>query len=419
MKDGYYRRDKLVGSIVHKRTLGILGLGKVGREVAWRMQRFGMILIGHDPFVDDSIFNELKVTRVSLDNLFENSDYLTIHCVANEKTENLIDGPALKMKMKPGIRIINTASARVIEENALLNAVQTGQVTCVALDRFATEPPTSSYLLEHPRVICTPHSAANTYEARMQVGLEVADQIIAAVNGDPINSIVVNISGKLEADELLAEEWNSLCNDMGRLASIFVCPRNISNITIKAHTYEEKYLKQYPNTLAALLAGYLQEASNGEASLFNAEIIAKRFSIIRQATKHFTKKPQNMVSAANNALAVMIYAKGHSIRLVGSVVDKVKMIYSINKSVLTTPLVITGGITLIIYEGQKKCLGKIAASLTSRNIDIEGVVQVVNRHPNERFFIVLTKAVRPSYHMVHEDLTYLGFAKFQNISKLA
>lgn len=164
-----WEKEKFEGQEVYGKTLGIIGLGRIGKEVAKRARALGMRVLGSDPFVKEVS----EVEMVALDSLLKNSDYITLHTPLNEKTRNLINEKTIK-EMKDGVFIINSARGGLIDENALYEALKSGKVRGAGFDVFELEPPLKNKLLSLENFICTPHIGALTLEAQWKIGAEVA-----------------------------------------------------------------------------------------------------------------------------------------------------------------------------------------------------------------------------------------------------
>src|SRR5688500_12135227 len=173
MKQGKWEKKKFLGEEVREKTLGLAGLGRIGQEVARRAAAFGMRIIAHDPFISEQVAADLGVELVSLDDVFARADYVSLHMPSNEKTRNIVNAERLA-RSKTGIRIINTARGDLIDEKALADAIEAGQVAGAALDVFQTEPTVDHRLQKLPQVVATPHIAASTREGQELVGVETA-----------------------------------------------------------------------------------------------------------------------------------------------------------------------------------------------------------------------------------------------------
>ncbi|KAM3968657.1 D-3-phosphoglycerate dehydrogenase [Aphomia sociella] len=182
-KDGRWERAKYTGTELNGRTLAIIGLGRVGREVAVRMHAFGMKILGFDPFVSAAQCQEFHTTKMELDEIWPLADYITLHTPLIESTRNLINANVLK-RCKKGVKIVNVGRGGLISERDLLDALNSGQVGGAALDVFEQEPPTDPLtliIIQHPAVLGTPHLGASTKEAQVRVGQEIAEQLVNLV----------------------------------------------------------------------------------------------------------------------------------------------------------------------------------------------------------------------------------------------
>lgn len=180
LRAGRWERRDLAGVELYGKTLGILGLGRIGAQVAQRAAAFGMRIIAFDPFVGDDRAEAVGAQLVSLDDVLAEADFLTIHAPRSADTEGLIDADALA-SMKPTARLINVARGGIVDEMALTAAIANGTIAGAALDVFAVEPTTVSPLFEFPQVVVTPHLGASTYEAQHRAGASVVEAVVAAL----------------------------------------------------------------------------------------------------------------------------------------------------------------------------------------------------------------------------------------------
>src|SRR5262249_51894251 len=157
------------GVELHGKRIGVVGLGRIGREVAARCRAFGMEVVGYDPFVSAAVAESIHVKLLSLDELLQSSDFLTLHTTLTKETRHLLGQEAFA-KVKPGVRIVNAARGELIDDEALLAALENGRVAGAALDVHAQEPPQDWRVAKHPRVVSTPHVGAATAEAQERVG---------------------------------------------------------------------------------------------------------------------------------------------------------------------------------------------------------------------------------------------------------
>lgn len=185
MKGGEWLKKELQGVELNGKTLGIIGYGRIGMEVGKRAAAFGMNVIAYDPLVQESDIKGRGAEPVSIQDLYEWSDFISLHLPLNVQTRDLI-GPMAFSEMKDGVRIVCAARGGIIDEPALLAALNSGKVAAAALDVFANEPPGPTDLINHPKVIATPHIGAQTVEAQVRAAEDIADEVLAALRGEPL-----------------------------------------------------------------------------------------------------------------------------------------------------------------------------------------------------------------------------------------
>lgn len=276
MKAGKWEKTKFVGSEIYNKTLGVVGVGNIGKIVADRALGLKMKVIAYDPFLSPESAAKMGIELVDLDDLFTRADFITIHTPLNDKTRNLIDRAAFG-KMKKGVYIINCARGGIINEEALGAAIQEGIVAGAALDVFVEEPVKSDFpLVKLDQVVCTPHLGASTDEAQENVAVEVAEQMVEffvkGVVKNAVNypSISGELAGVLKPYISLAEKLGKL---QGQLSDSF--PQEI-----QVRYYGE--LSEYPmaSVTVSILKGILESSMEGEnVNFVNAPFIAKERGI--------------------------------------------------------------------------------------------------------------------------------------------
>ena len=189
MKAGKWDRKSFAGVELHGKRLGVVGFGRIGREVAARCQALGMEAVAYDPFVSAAVAERQHVALLSLDELLQTADFVTLHTTLSRETRHLIGKEALG-KVKPGVRIVNAARGELVDEEALLLALESGRVAGAALDVHAQEPPSDWRLARHPRVVALPHCGAATVEAQERVGTDIALQVRDFLKGGLIQHAV-------------------------------------------------------------------------------------------------------------------------------------------------------------------------------------------------------------------------------------
>jgi D-3-phosphoglycerate dehydrogenase len=182
MKGGEWLKSGLNGIELYSKTLGLVAVGRIGAAVAGRAGAFGMKVMAYDPFLSDEDIRKRQAAPTTLDGLLAASDFISIHAPLTPQTKGLI-GAAAFAKMKSGVRIVCAARGGVVDEAALLEALNSGKVAGAALDVFETEPPGKSPLVMHPKVIGTPHVGAQTAEAQRRAGIDIAEEVCAVLEG--------------------------------------------------------------------------------------------------------------------------------------------------------------------------------------------------------------------------------------------
>lgn len=272
MKSSKWDKKKFTGRQLAGKTLGIIGLGKVGAEVAKRALALGMIVIAHDPLVSPELAVKLHVRLVSMDNLLTEADIITMHTTLTPQTKDLIGKEQLS-KMKKTAFLINTARGGIVNENALLDALTEKRIAGAALDVFTKEPPEDWRLIANENLIATPHLGASTKEAQEEVGSEIAEQIdIYLTQGIVKNAM--NLPAKLDPTLM---PYMDLTNKLGMMGSQ-LAKRNVSGIEIRVSG--EIAQKDTKILAASAVAGMLAPmVADKEVNLINALSLAKERGI--------------------------------------------------------------------------------------------------------------------------------------------
>lgn len=274
MKTGKWDKKKFMGVELFNKTLGIIGIGNIGSQVAKRMQAFAMNVIAYDPFLSGDQAKTMGIEKVDLEEVFKRSDFITIHTPLTPETKNLINKDTIKL-MKQGVRIINCARGGIINEKDLYDAIVEGQVAGAALDVFEKEPPENNPLLTLDNVICTPHLGASTKEAQENVAIAVAEQIVDyLVNGTIRNAI--NFPS-IPADQVSRlQPYINLAEKLGGFAAQ-IFEGGATEITIEYQGDASK-INTAPVTIAAI-KGFLTPILEETVNFVNAPIIAKERGI--------------------------------------------------------------------------------------------------------------------------------------------
>lgn len=267
--EGRWDRKKFMGTQLANKTLGIVGLGRVGQAVATRAIAMQMRVLGYDPFLSNSRAKELGVETVdSARELLPHVDFLTVHTPLNDETRGLIGAAEVRM-MKKGARLINCARGGIYDEDALVEGLQSGQLGGVALDVYPNEPCTDSPLFGMPGVICTPHLGASTEEAQTNVAIEAAELLIDFFTTGAIKQSV-NMS---PLDQKTLEGLRGYLNVAYRLGLLLAQMDHAPPTACRLHYTGEIVKKDTRLLSAAFSAGLLEHAMEAEVNIVNAELL--------------------------------------------------------------------------------------------------------------------------------------------------
>jgi D-3-phosphoglycerate dehydrogenase len=275
MKEGRWEKRRFLGNELRGKTLGVVGLGRIGQAVVYRARAFGMQIVAHDPFISVEIADGLGARLVSLDEACAAADYLTLHVPATTETRHLLNDERFA-KCKRGIRIINTARGELIDEAALARAIDAGVVGGAALDVFDREPPDDWSLAKHPQVIGTPHIAASTEEAQELVGLDTAITVRDFLSAGTVRN-AVNFPSMAADDLQRLQPWLRLADSLGAIAAQLGRAR-IDSIGVRY--YGALAESRTVDILAAsVTAGVLRPILSSGVSIVNARAAARERAI--------------------------------------------------------------------------------------------------------------------------------------------
>lgn len=281
MKAGEWNRKAFSGVELHNKTLGILGLGRIGSEVARRAIAFGMRVVAYDPYLSLSRAKALQVELLELNDIYPQADFLTVHMPMSDETRGMVNASAFG-KMKRGVRILNCARGGIVNETDLLAALDSGQVAGAALDVYETEPlPKDSPLRSNPRVIMTPHLGASTEEAQDNVGIEVAEAITDfLLNGAVRNAVnLPNLDAKTFAG---VKPYLNLGEKLGRLLAQLAPKRNDRLVVTYGGKANE--LPTDPVT-RAVLKGFLESPGGKDVNQVNVRTLAAGLGLLVEEVK--------------------------------------------------------------------------------------------------------------------------------------
>ncbi len=300
MHEGKWDKKSLQGVELRGKTLGILGLGRIGLEVAKRARGFGLELIGHDPFVSATVAREAGIKLVTTEELFADSDYLSLHVGLTPQTTGIINERTIAT-MKQGVRILNCARGELIEEAALVAALKSGHVGGAALDVFTVEPPKDSPFVGMRNVILTPHIAGSTDEAQEAIGIQLARQVREYLKLGVVQN-AVNVASLTHEEYILLAPYIDLAGRPGSFLSQ-AAPRNIESIHL---TYSGELAEGKTDLLRnAAIAGLLAQSEH--VNRINAYAVAQERGI-----RIFEEKHESRRGGVSNVLSITLHDAGGS-----------------------------------------------------------------------------------------------------------
>jgi D-3-phosphoglycerate dehydrogenase len=272
LKAGQWKRSQFTGVELYEKTIGIIGLGRIGTLVAQRLAGFGARLIGFDPYVTPARAEQIGVELATLDEVMEQSDFITIHIPKTPETTGMIS-TAQFAKAKSNLRIVNASRGGIIDEKALYEALKSKQIAGAGLDVFVSEPPTGNPLLELDNIVVTPHLGASTDEAQEKAGISVAKSVRLALAGDLVPDAVNVAGGNIDPS---VKPGIALMENMGQVL-FGICGGGVASIEVEVRgeiaAHDVSVLK------LAGLKGFFQNAVTEQVSYVNAPLMAEQRGI--------------------------------------------------------------------------------------------------------------------------------------------
>jgi len=362
LRQGKWDRAKFVGVELRKKTLGIVGYGKIGTEVGKRSKAFGMNILIYDPFVTQEVAKKAGVEPVSLERLLKESDFITVHMPLTPETKHMIGAEQIAM-MKDGVRLLNVARGGIIDEKALYDAIVSKKVAGAALDVYENEPQTQSPLFTLSEVIVTPHLGASTEEAQVNVAMDVAHEIIRVLKGEPVLN-AVNIPYIKSEHVSLIQPYMELTEKLGKLAGIFSeGPIDAVEIQYLGEIAELEFGTLTNTLLKGLLRPYLHDAVN----YVNAPIVAKTKGI----KVHEMKSSQT--EDYTNQICVTIKGNGHWEHTIAGTVFKKNELRILRIDDFRLDIEPKGDNIIITHNDRPKMVGQIGMILGDYGINIAGM----------------------------------------------
>ena len=368
MKRGVWDKKRLTGEELRGKLLGIVGFGRIGREVATRARAFGMELVAHDPFIAPRAVGDLGVALVTLDELLERSDYITLHVPATPETRHLINASTLA-RCKRGVRVVNTARGELIDEAALADGIEAGVVSGAALDVFETEPPRDNRLTQLPQVIATPHIAASTVEAQELVGTEIAVCVRDYLREGVIRN-AVNFPSIPQEDFVKLRPFLLLADRLGAMAAQLAAG-GAESMGIR---YYGPLTDRYADVLgSAAIAGALRCFTAGTVTAVNARAAAADRGV--EIIESRSSRPRDFT----NVISVKLRTAARERWVEGTVFENGSArICSLDGVAVETPL--EGTMIVLANEDQPGVIGDVGTALGRRRVNIGSFALGRNEH---------------------------------------
>lgn len=359
LREHTWKRSKFSGTEIFGKTVGIVGLGRIGQLVAQRIEAFGTHVIAYDPYVSPARAAQLGIELLPLDDLLARADFISVHLPKTPETAGLIDKDALA-KTKPGVIIVNAARGGLVNEAALAEAVTSGHVRAAGLDVYSTEPCTDSPLFELPQVVVTPHLGASTEEAQDRAGTDVAESVRLALAGEFVPD-AVNVGGGVVNEEVAP--WLDLARKLGVLAAALSdsAPTSLT-VQVRGELASEDVEVLKLSALRGLFSAVIEDP----VTFVNAPALA--------AERGVTAEISTASESPNHRSVLDVRVAGHDgsrVNVAGTLsgpqlVEKIVQINGRNFDLRAT------GTNLVInYADQPGALGKIGTLLGAAGVNIQ------------------------------------------------
>tara|TARA_B100000678_G_scaffold14384_1_gene11358 strand:- start:1386 stop:3026 length:1641 start_codon:yes stop_codon:yes gene_type:complete len=347
MKQGQWTKKELVGIELRGKALGLVGLGRVGQGVAFRARAFGMHVVAHDPYISEQLARSLDVELLTLNELCTQSDFVSLHAPLTATTRRMFDAKQLA-KCKYGAQLINTSRGELIDESALVDAIESGQIGGAGLDVFECEPPIDSRLIALPQVVATPHIAGSTQEAQQLVGTETAAGIRDYLQLGIVQNAVNFPSMPLEELKRL-QPFVDLAEKLGAFIAQLATGRTQ---TVSIRYYGGLTTGNNEPLVGAVLKGLFQTMLSSTVTLINARSVAEARGV--DVVESRSPRPRNFT----NLLAVKLDTSNGELWVEGANFEQ-------------------GGARIVLLDGVEIEAGLEGTHIVIRNLDEPGVVGTV------------------------------------------
>lgn len=361
LKEKKWERSKFIGTELNEKVLGVIGLGRIGTNVARKAIGLGMRIIAFDPYVDPAKTKGHEFEIVTLDDIIKRSDFITVHTPLTKETKGLIGAKQIEA-MKSGVRLVNCARGGIIDETALYESLKSGKVAGAALDVFEKEPPFDSPLLTLENVVCVPHLGAATQEAQVNVAVVVAEQVVEALKGGRVKA-AVNMPS---LDPKVLEElkpYLSLVEKIGTFQSQ-LAESFIKEIKVE-YSGEVSKFDTRPLTLS-LVKGILQRGMSESVNYVNALFIAK------ERGYEIAETVNTAVQDYSSLIRVTVRNEKGTHTIAGTVFGKKEFrIVSLDGN--TTDFTPEGNMIWMVHDDRPGIVGRLGTILGSNNVNIAGL----------------------------------------------
>lgn len=358
--DGVWDRKSFLGVELRNKTLGVFGLGRIGIEVAKRAMAFGMTIIGYDPFMSEERAKQLGIKLGNVEDIVRSADFMTVHTPLTNETHHMISKPQFEI-MKPGMRIVNCARGGIIDEMALVEAIDEGIVAGAAFDVFESEPPAPDHpFLTHPKIIVTPHLGASTLEAQENVAIDVSEQVVHILRNEPFKnavnmpSIAPELRNKLQPYFKLSEQLGNALAQMtdGAVREITIeCAGELADV-------DTTPLGSY--VLKGILSRHL---GTEQVNIINALHLAKQRDI------QFVSKQSLISKNASTKITIRLKTTEEERWVTGSAVPEVGE-RLIRVGPYPVDIATKGHLLLISHNDEPGLIGQVGTTLGANSINI-------------------------------------------------
>ncbi len=371
VRRGEWKREQFTGTELVGKRLGLVGLGRVGSEVARRAVGLGMEVVAFDPYVTPERAAQMQVKPMSLDELLATSDFVSLHTPVTKETKKLISAEEFS-KFKRGARLVNAARGALVDETALLDALDSGQLAGAALDVYDSEPPQNARLLQHPLVVLTPHIGGSTVEAGTRVSIEIADEVLAVLEGRPAR-FAVNAPMVSSSLAPILRPYMDLAEQLGRFYTKWV-GGPLGKLEIE---YAGSVAAEDTGVLtAAVIKGLLEPIVDTRVNLVNALLMAQTHGLrLSERKTPDSTRFDNVITITGErrVSGAFLHDEPHIVQLDGNWVDFVPK----------------GYVLLIRHRDRPGMIGKVGTLLGTADVNIASM-QVARDGPRGEAIMVLT-----------------------------